>query len=367
MSSISSRTAHSATVVSKPYFQSSHTSLHSRDETETTAVSGADDDEYWEDLEEEEHFDEIEKELIAFTKRRVRRTVSADDTLHQMRRGRGSRVTSDAAGKHLRRAVTLDDGAKSAQMVLDRITKANATNGYFQEPASTVAAEATEEDASQSLRPVRFLEDTLHGVSAKTFDSKTWEPYFTLVTEERIAAHNIDVARAIRRNDVDTLRQLYQGQQGETGIATTTSATPLDGCNSHGESMMHLACRLGNSQVVKFLIGEAGVSVKVRDDQGKTPLHDVCWSNKPNFELVRFIVNHSPELLFIADFRDFTALHYIPTACWQEWRDWIESNATWLLEKVKDSAWLKVQNDVDAAQLRMKRLLAKAAIALEEP
>ena len=349
-SSISSHTARSVT--SKRNLQGSQTSLQSRDETEATTIPDDDYSEFDEDC-----LDDIEEALEVFAKRRVRRAVSADDALHQMRhRGAGA---GEGKYKSFRRAVTLRDGEQQAQDVRDRIDKAATTNGYFQDPTPAAPSD------DSPIRPDRFLEEALHGVSPATFASKTWEPYFTGVTEERRKAHRVCVSRAIRSNNVETLRQLHNEYQQE-GEGDSTSTAPLDGCNSHGESMMHLACRLGNAQVVKFLIEEAGVSVKVRDDQGKTPLHDVCWSNKPNFDLVRYIVNHSPELLFIADYRDFSALHYIPTGCWQEWCDWIEANASWILEKVKDSTWLRVQNDLDTAQQRMQRLLAKAASAMEE-
>lgn len=356
MASNSSHTARSAT--SKRNLQGSHRSLQSQDETEATTIT---DDDYSAFEEDDDYLDDIEEALEVFAKRRVRRTVSADDTLHRMRQ-KGA-VAGAGKYKSLKRAVTLSErrGTKEAQEeVRDRIDNAATTNGYFQDPNPAPCDDSP-------MRPDKFLQEALHGLSATTFASKTWEPYFTHVTEERIAAHKVCVSRAIRSNDIDSLRQLhndYQKQQGESTVAASTP--PLDGCNSHGESMIHLACRLGNARVVKFLMEEAGVSVKVRDDQGKTPLHDVFWSNKPNFDLVRYIVNHSPELLFISDYRDFSALHYIPTACWQEWCDWIEANASWILEKVKDSTWLRVQNDLDTAQQRMQRLLAKAASAMEE-
>ena len=333
----------------KSSLHGSRASLHSRDETEATTISGMDDDysEYCDDLvEEEEQLDDLELELIGFAKRRLRRTLSANDV---QPRDRGATGSSNDL-KKMRRAVTLP--TTSPQELEDRMAQAATTNGYYQDPQRQQNADPAED----SIRPDMFLQDTLRGVSAKTFESKTWEAYFTVVTDECIATHSLMVSRAIRQNDVDKLRQLHDEQEG----------MPLDSCNPQGESMMHLASRLGKVQVVKFLMEHANVSVRVRDDQGKTPLHDVCWSNKPNFDLVRYIVDQSPELLFIADYRNFTALHYVPTSCWRDWCDWIEANASWLRQKVQDSTWLKVQQDLDSAQARMQRLLAKAASAMEE-
>lgn len=314
-------------------------------EDRTVSTFGEDYSETSEDFEDEDDeeavFDDIEEELMSFAKRKIRRTHSVNDTTLAARRTR----SSTDAPKSLRRAVTMP--AMSSEDFLNRMNQAAAKNGYYQDPKKL-------NSEAEVIRTDQFLRDALSGISADSFDCQQWEAYFAVVTEERIAAHSVKVSEAIRRGNIDKLRQLHE-EQGAS----------FDSCNSHGESMMHLACRLGKIEVVEYLMKEAHVSVRARDDQGKTPLHDVCWSNKPNFELVRCIVEQSPELLFISDYRGFAAFTYIPNSCWKEWNEWIESNTEWLEQKVKDSRWLKVQQDMDSAQARMQRLLAKAALAME--
>jgi 60kDa lysophospholipase len=73
-------------------------------------------------------------------------------------------------------------------------------------------------------------------------------------------AYSLHVVQAIRVKDLDAMQSLLRQE------------VPLHGCNSHGESTIHLACRLGNVEIVKFLVREAGVSVRVQDDSGRKPL-----------------------------------------------------------------------------------------------
>ena len=133
----------------------------------------------------------------------------------------------------------------------------------------------------------------------------------------------------------------------------------LDGCNKHGESSMHLACRLGNVEVIQFLTEEARVSVRVRDDCGRTPLHDAAWQSIPNFELIKYILDQAVELLFLEDHRGYTALHYVPACAHQVWCDWIEEHQGWLQQKVHNSSWLRARDDLDQAQIRLRRLMER--------
>ena len=71
-----------------------------------------------------------------------------------------------------------------------------------------------------------------------------------------------EMVDAIRSNDVDALRKLH------------SDGTNLQCANKFGESLIHLACRRSHRDVVSFLIDEAGVSLRVRDDFGRTPFHD---------------------------------------------------------------------------------------------
>jgi len=108
------------------------------------------------------------------------------------------------------------------------------------------------------------LKSILEGFSAASFPSETWHDYFLQMTDAHIEAHTTEVERAIRSEDFGTMRDMLR--RGHT----------LQTCNKHGESIVHIACRRGSLELIQFLIQEAGVSTQIRDDMGRTPLHDAC-------------------------------------------------------------------------------------------
>ena len=132
---------------------------------------------------------------------------------------------------------------------------------------------------------------------------------FLKPTEEMIEAYKMETVAALRKHDVEKLRELHK-----SGIA-------LQCCNRFGESLIHMACRRGETEIVRFLVQEAKVSLLVRDDYGRTPLHDACWTPKPKFELVEFIVSEAPELLCVKDVRGHAPLNYIRKEDYAVWRD----------------------------------------------
>mmetsp|Transcript_5122 Transcript_5122/g.10329 ORF Transcript_5122/g.10329 Transcript_5122/m.10329 type:complete len:109 (-) Transcript_5122:51-377(-) len=77
------------------------------------------------------------------------------------------------------------------------------------------------------------------------------------------------------------------------------------------------------TKIVKFFVVEANVSLKVRDDFGRTPLHDACWTQEPNYELVSLIIQKEPDLVFISDKRGHTPLQYVRHQHWSSWSKFI--------------------------------------------
>jgi ankyrin repeat protein len=84
-----------------------------------------------------------------------------------------------------------------------------------------------------------------------------------------------------------------------------------------------MACRRGFLDVVKFMITEANVSLYVKDDYGRTPMHDACWAPTPNFPLMKLLIEKAPEQLFLSDVRGHTPLSYTRKGDWFEWKMWI--------------------------------------------
>lgn len=63
-----------------------------------------------------------------------------------------------------------------------------------------------------------------------------------------------------------------------------------DASNKFGESLVHVACRRGNVDVLRFLL-ENGGSLTSCDDLGRFPLHEVCWAVQPRFDIVRLFLD----------------------------------------------------------------------------
>jgi len=71
----------------------------------------------------------------------------------------------------------------------------------------------------------------------------------------------------------------------------------------------------------------------VRDDFGRTPLHDACWTSLPRFELVRYILQKEPGLLHVKDVRGHVPLNYVRKEHWDVWCDFFLQNKELLLPK----------------------------------
>lgn len=97
---------------------------------------------------------------------------------------------------------------------------------------------------------------------------------------------------------------------------------------------MHLACRRGYLDVVTFLVCEAGVPVLVRDDYGRTPMHDACWSTSPNLELMEFLLRTCPDLLLLSDVRGHLPFSYVRKEHWKAWIGFLEQHRDLLRPKL---------------------------------
>jgi len=136
----------------------------------------------------------------------------------------------------------------------------------------------------------------------------------TTPSQEMMDNYDNESVRAIRANDIDTLRKLLEEDKS------------FDACNRNGETLLHLACRRGDLDTVKFLIHEAGIQADVQDDMGRTILHDVCWRPTPNTEMMETLIRAvSPELLVAEDVRGHTCFDYCRKVHWGEWLEFLHS------------------------------------------
>ncbi len=87
---------------------------------------------------------------------------------------------------------------------------------------------------------------------------------------------------------------------------------------------------------MKFLIERAKVSIRLRDDFGKTPLHDAFWTATPNVKLVELLVEHCPSLLFVSDVRGHSPLQYARVEHHKLWIDFLNERRSIILKGRED-------------------------------
>jgi ankyrin repeat protein len=117
---------------------------------------------------------------------------------------------------------------------------------------------------------------------------------------------------AIRTSDSALLRRLL-----DAGL----SPNP---CNNFGESLVHLVCRRGDHNLLRVLL-QNECSLQVTDDFGRTPFHDACWGENPNFDLVQLILASDRDLINLEDTRGATPLCYIKPENYKKWVDFLET------------------------------------------
>jgi hypothetical protein len=158
------------------------------------------------------------------------------------------------------------------------------------------------------IRPADFVMSAFkaNGVNIAKLALET-DATFILPTEERITAYKSDTLLAVRQDNLEKLRELH------------AAGANLECCNKFGENLISLACRRGYTDIVEFLVKEAKISLHVRDDYKRTPLHDACWTPEPNFEILDLLIREVPEHLILRDVRGFTPFDYVRANHWSKW------------------------------------------------
>ena len=140
---------------------------------------------------------------------------------------------------------------------------AHTHDANIEEEAQAGATTTTDVSVPPDTNPDEYLRTIMGGMGYPTepVDTLSVTNFFHEHTPEQIAAYDNETCGAARSDDLDGLRALHRG--GKT----------LQCSNRFGESLIHIACRRGSLPVIAFLLDEAGVSIRVRDDCGRTPLH----------------------------------------------------------------------------------------------
>eukprot|EP01138_Halocafeteria_seosinensis_P016366 gb/GECG01016697.1/.p1 GENE.gb/GECG01016697.1/~~gb/GECG01016697.1/.p1 ORF type:complete len:289 (+),score=36.45 gb/GECG01016697.1/:1-867(+) len=157
------------------------------------------------------------------------------------------------------------------------------------------------------------------GYDTSVFSGIEWlyEPRQKLVDEKAVNDYNKEVIQTVVNDDISVFERLLQ-----RGISP-------DAQNKFGHTLLHLACRKGSLRVAQKLV-ECGVPVNVADDCGKTPLHDVCWTPKPDFKIAKLLMNNDESLARVCDRLGAVPFEYIKKENWFTWNEFLDENKeTW--------------------------------------
>jgi hypothetical protein len=172
-----------------------------------------------------------------------------------------------------------------------------------------------EQDSNCSPEDKLKLILSSQGVHYQAYNFDSLPGFFQEITQEEIDSYGFDVLKAVREGDIEQLREFHN------------EGRPLKSSNRFGESLLHLACRKGLTEVVDFLIHEANVPLNVSDDMGRSPLHDAFWTCEPSFELMDLLLRACPDLLYINDKRGHTPLSYARRNHWGKWSEYFEQRS----------------------------------------
>lgn len=193
---------------------------------------------------------------------------------------------------------------KALSMYLTQTSSSQAT-------ATTCASSQDLSNTTEVHSPISSLLNELRKISGhtspRTFPAHEMTNVFHEYTPAEYEAYDKDAVGAINNANMEQIRTWFS--QGRS----------LQAANQFGESLLHIACRRGSLEVTKFLVMEASVSVWVRDQQGMMPIHLACRTNKPNYDLVDFLVEQDSDMLFVSDKRGCTPLDYTPKDTWPSW------------------------------------------------
>lgn len=184
----------------------------------------------------------------------------------------------------------------------------------------TIVAATSTTGTSTKPTPVQYLQKifAVHKISAVTHNTPLQKPVmgdFVRPDDEECQAYN-EAVRFVRSNDLEQLQALHY-QAGKN----------LDVRNRVGESLLMVSCRRGHVGIARFLLEDVGVRWDVRDDFGRTVLHDACWRPSPSTELMDVLFKGvSPEWLLAPDVRGHTAFDYARREHAGVWYDFLKDH-----------------------------------------
>jgi hypothetical protein len=172
-------------------------------------------------------------------------------------------------------------------------------------------------DPTSNVSPDEFLLQLVKaqcGVCLEVKPALSLDAFFSEVSEEQMVSYTVQVVGVVRNNDLESLKKLQEEGQA------------LNCSNRFGESLLNLACRRGFESIVEYLLDQPDIDLRIRDDSGRTPLHDACWNPSPQLNICKWIIQRDPSLFLISDKRGCTPFQYARPQHWGIWRKFLFEN-----------------------------------------
>jgi hypothetical protein len=235
---------------------------------------------------------------------------------HKQRSAKHKHAPAQPRKGNLPRVITFTAADAAAAYVKNRLLQ-NALEGFSLKdntPTTNVTS------SSSITTPLEYLNTILfeRGYSTKAYSTLD-TGFVNSPTEIQQASYNLYLSGLVAKNDVATFQQVM--------LSGLVAPNP---CNRFGESVLHLVCRRGRLEMLHIML-QAGASIHVIDDFGRTPLVDACWSPEPAFDVVKVLLDHDARLVNMCDLRGALPLSYVPK---QDYVAWIQ-----FLDSVKDIYW----------------------------
>ena len=217
--------------------------------------------------------------------------------------------------KSIPRVITLTAADAATASIKNRQLQVALEGCSMNDQFLTIASQA-----SQPKSPLEYLNSILSDRAYSTQSYPTLQSAFVNTpTELQQASYHMYMINLIRKNDLKAFQQIM--------LSGLVAPNP---CNQFGESLLHMVCRRGRCDMLHTML-QAGASIHVVDDFGRTPLHDACWSSETAFDVVRVLLDLDSRLVSMSDLRGSMPLSYIPK---KDYAAWIQ-----FLDSIKDTYW----------------------------
>jgi hypothetical protein len=202
---------------------------------------------------------------------------------------------------------------------------ANDVNGQENRVEIPILAEPA---TSNICTPQQHLDAILkeRGYNAQRYSALS-TGYYNAPTPLQRVSYSVDLIKIILRPRLSDMAEL------QSLLTCGISPTP---CNEYGETLLHRICRKGgmNGATLLNVFLDAGSTIQVCDNRGRTPLHDACWcpmTSETGFELFHLIMHCDPWMLHLEDKQGLTPLDFVRQEQYSQWISFLDS--------IKDKYW----------------------------